>query len=180
MNPQRLLCATYETPKTTRVSHLSGEGKRATSHYDLPGRPLHVRYDLNTERSKRAVIALARTRLRSASRGFVRACRPDIATVSGPRRNLWVARWKGWLSSQELKEANQMLWGLVNLLRPDPGGRSATITCHEITFALAPIVPQPAAVEAVSKRKTAERRRGSKPPFVKTSARNPRREIVSG
>jgi predicted transcriptional regulator len=161
-------------------THQSGEGKRATSRYDLPGRPLHVRYDLNTERSRRAVIALSRTRLRSASRGFARACRPDTGTVSGPRRNLWVARWKGWLSQQELKEANQLLWRLVKLLRPKPGGGGAERTCHEFTFVLAPIVPQPVAVEAVSKRKAAKGHRAGRPALVKTSRRNPRKEITSG
>src|SRR6266536_2426836 len=85
----------------------SGEGTKPTARYDLPGRPLSVRYDLSTERSRRAVLALARTRLRSAARGFVRACRPETATVEGPRRNLWVARWKGWLSDRELGQANR-------------------------------------------------------------------------
>jgi DNA-binding transcriptional ArsR family regulator len=124
-------------------THHSGEGKRTTARYDLPGRPLSVRYDLGTERARRAVIALARTRLSSAARGFVRACRPDLATIEGPRRNLWVARWKGWLSDPELEEANRHLSRLIELLRHGAGRSSARRRCHEFTFALAPIVPQP-------------------------------------
>lgn len=129
----------------------SGEGKRTTARYDLPGRPLSVRYDLSTERTRRAVMALARTRLRSAARGVVRACRPDVATVEGPRRNLWVARWKGWLSDRELEEANRHLSRLIDLLRHRAGSSSARRRCHELTFALAPIVPQPRSAAPVAK-----------------------------
>src|SRR5438067_1865500 len=78
-------------------SRRSGEGRKATAYYDVPGRPMVVRLNLGTERTRKAVIALARIRLRSAARGFVRACRPDVATVEGPKRNLWMTRWKGWL-----------------------------------------------------------------------------------
>jgi predicted transcriptional regulator len=122
----------------------SGEGKKPTAWYDLPGRPLSVRYDLSTERSRRAVLALARTRLRSAARGFVRACHPESATVEGPRRNLWVARWKGWLSDRELEQANRHLARLIDLLRHEPGPPGARRRPHELTFAIAPIVPRSA------------------------------------
>ena len=134
-------------------THHSGEGKRTTARYDLPGRPLHVRYDLTSKRGKRAVIQLARTRLRSATRGFVRACAMKNVVVSGPHRNLWVARWKGWMSIQELAVANQLLWQLVNLLRPEPGGHRSDRKCHEFTFSLAPIVQWAPVVGAQQKRK---------------------------
>jgi predicted transcriptional regulator len=140
-------------------THHSGEGKRTTARYDLPGRPLSVRYDLSTERARRAVIALARTRLRSAARGFVRACHRDVATIDGPQRNLWVARWKGWLSDQELQEANKLLTQLINLLQHHAGASNARRRCHEFTFALAPIVPQPVLVEPIPMRK----RRANRP-----------------
>ena len=129
----------------------SGEGRKPTARYDLPGRPLSVRYDLSSERAKRAVIALARTRLRSAARGFVLACRPDVATVEGPRRNLWVARWKGWLSDRELEKVNGHLTKLVELLKHDAGPSRAGRRPHEVTFALAPIVPK--APPTVSRRR---------------------------
>lgn len=129
-----------------------GEGTRATASYDLPGRPLSVRYDLTSERARQAVIRLARIRLRSAARGFVRACHPEIAAIEGPRRNLWVARWKGWLSDQELEEANRHLTRLIELLRHDAGRPAARRRCHEITFAIAPIVPQPPPAEVAVRR----------------------------
>ncbi|MBA3346466.1 MAG: helix-turn-helix transcriptional regulator [Gemmatimonadales bacterium] len=143
-------------------THQAGEGKKLTARYDLPGRPLSVRYDLSTERARRAVIALGRARLRGAARGFVRACSPGIATLDGPRRNLWVARWKGWLSDRELEEANRHLSRLIDLLQhhagPAKGGRRA----HEITFAIAPIVARLPSVEPVAKRRKRTVRRGSR------------------
>lgn len=118
----------------------SGEGTRTTARYDLPGRPLSVRYDLSTARSRRAVIALARTRLRSAMRGFLRAARPELAVTEGPRRNLWVARWKGWLSPKELEAVNEHLSELIKLLRAEPGDPRFNRKAHELTFAIAPII----------------------------------------
>ena len=118
----------------------AGDGAKTTSRYDVPGRPLSVRYDLSTERSRRAVIALARSRLRSAARGFLRACHRDLATTEGPRRNLWVAHWKGWLSARELAEFNRHLNHLVNLLRRGAREKGAHRKAHEFTFALAPVV----------------------------------------
>jgi len=125
-------------------THHSGEGRKTTARYDLPGRPLSVSYDLSTERARRAVIALGRTRLRSAARGFERACRSGASTTEGPRRNLWVARWKGWLSNAELEEANAHLSRLIDLLQHDSGGPIEQRRLHEFTFALAPIVPKTA------------------------------------
>lgn len=121
-------------------SRRSGQGKKATAYYDVPGRPMVVRFDLGTRRTRKAVIALARIRLRSAARGFVRACRPDVATVEGPTRNLWVTRWKGWLSNRELEEANTHLARLIELLRHKAGPVSAKRKLHEFTFVLAPVV----------------------------------------
>jgi hypothetical protein len=118
----------------------SGHGTKTTAVYDVPGRPLSVRYDLTTASSRRAVVALARARLHSAERGFRKACRPGIAVVEGPRRNLWVAHWKGWLSPAELAEFNDHLHQLVNMLRG--GGRAKTKrrAPYEFTFALAPVL----------------------------------------
>jgi len=142
-------------------THHPGEGKKLTARYDLPGRPLSVRYDLSTERARKAVIALGRARLRGAARGFVRACHPGIATLDGPRRNLWVARWKGWLSNRELEEANRHLTRLIDLLQHQAGPAKVGRKAHELTFAIAPIVPTLPIGEPVPKRgKRAGRRAG--------------------
>lgn len=119
----------------------AGEGKKTAARYDLPGRPVLVRYDLSTPRARRAVVALGRTRLRAAARDFARACRPDVSVVEGPRRNLWAAHWQGWLSDRELEKANAHLEALVALLRPTPGPTNANRKLHALAFAIAPITP---------------------------------------
>ncbi|HEY1939634.1 MAG TPA: helix-turn-helix domain-containing protein [Candidatus Angelobacter sp.] len=121
-----------------RERQISKPGKKRTATYDLPGRPMSIRYTLDTEKQRRAVIALAQTRLRSAVRGFTRACRPEIAITSGLQRNLWVARWKGWLSDADLKQANRYLIKILNLFRHG-GARKQGRRPHEFTFALAPV-----------------------------------------
>jgi DNA-binding transcriptional ArsR family regulator len=120
----------------------SGEGKKMTAYYDPPGRPFAVHFDLSTKERKRAVVALARARIRTAARGFERACRPGAVKVDGPYRDLWATHLKGWLSDEELKEANELFARLIHLI-----GRSARKSVqdkksYEFTFVLAPILPK--------------------------------------
>lgn len=121
-----------------RERYVSKPGRKKTATYDLPGRPMSIRYKLDSEKQRRAVIALAQIRLRSAIRGVVRACRPEIAVTSGLRRNLWVARWKGWLSDAELEQANRYLYKMLDLFRHG-GTRKSGRRPYEFTFALAPV-----------------------------------------
>jgi hypothetical protein len=98
-----------------------------------------VRFDLSTARTRRAVIALGRTRLRSAGRAFARACQAEGAVVEGPDRNLWASSRTGWLSERELKEVNVLLRRLVDMLGRGEGSRSANRALHELTFVLTPV-----------------------------------------
>jgi len=126
-------------------SRQSGDGKKSTSSYDVPGRPLSVHFDLGTKRTRRAVVALARSRLKSAMRGFLRACHPDVSITDGPRRNLWATHWKGHLSAKELAEFNRHLVHLVDMLRRGTQQKGARGAAYEFTFALAPVVSAEAA-----------------------------------
>ena len=112
--------------------------KSTATHYDVPGRPLSVRFDVSTPRTRRAVIALARSRLRSAGRGFVRGCDPAIAVTQGARRNLWATHWKGWLSDKELEEANALLASLLELFGRGEKRDRRSRRPYEISFVVAP------------------------------------------
>ena len=116
----------------------SGEGKKTTAYYDVPGRPMIVRFDLSTTRTRRAVIALGRTRLRSAARQFARACQREGAVVDGPARNLWAASRTGWLSERDLTEVNVLLRRLVDMLGRRAGSKTANRKLHELTFVVTP------------------------------------------
>ena len=120
----------------------SGEGKKATAYYDPPGRPFAVHFDLSTKQRKSAVVALARARIRSAARGFERACRPGAVQIDGPHRNLWATRLKGWLSNEELKEANELFARLIHLIGRSGRESVQAKRSYEFTFVLAPIFPK--------------------------------------
>jgi DNA-binding transcriptional ArsR family regulator len=117
--------------------------RRQAARYEVVGRPIVVRFDLSTAKSKRAVLDLAHARLRSAARGFDRACHPQMAEVEGPRRNLWATRWKGWLSAGELEEVNRCFAKLIDAMHGQPGDAGQRRKCYELTFVFAPTVPQP-------------------------------------
>jgi DNA-binding MarR family transcriptional regulator len=122
-----------------RESRSIGTGRRATVKYEVPGRPLVVRFDFSTRTARQAVLSLAAARLRSAARGFARACHRQIAVVEGPRRNLWATRWTGTLTPQALEEANRLFARLIDLFGP----RHSSIKdeqLFELTFVLAPTV----------------------------------------
>jgi biotin operon repressor len=119
---------------------IRGMGVKPTAHYDLPGRPILVRYDLGSEKSRRAVIALGRARFRSGQRGFVRGCSSKSAVVEGPGRNLWVAHWKGWLTATDLGKANRLLHQLVDIFTPSVADSKDLRSPYELTFAVAPVI----------------------------------------
>ena len=121
-------------------TQVEGQGVKPTAHYDLPGRPFVVRYDLSTAKSRRAVIAIAKARFRSGQRGFLRAISSEGAVVSGPRRNLWVSHWKGWLTTTDLEKANRILRQLVAVFTPSAGESKASRSPYELTFAIAPLI----------------------------------------
>ncbi len=121
-------------------TQVEGKGVKPTAHYDLPGRPFLVRYDLSTPKSRRAVIAIGRARFRSGQWGFVRACSSPGAVVEGPRRNLWVAHWKGWLTVRDLEKANRLLAELVDVFTPSVDDTKKERSPYELTFAVAPVI----------------------------------------
>lgn len=122
----------------TRVEE---KGVKPTAHYDVPGRPILVRYDLSSPGTRRAVVAIGRARFRSGQRGFLRACSSEAAVVEGPRRNLWVAHWKGWLTKRDLEKANRLLTELVNVFTPSVGDSRKARSPYELTFGVAPVIP---------------------------------------
>ena len=121
-------------------TRVEGKGVKPTAHYDLPGRPFVVRYDLGSAKTRRAVIAIGKVRFRTGQRGFVRACSSSIAVVQGPRRNLWVAHWKGWLTPKDLEKANRLLNELVDVFTPPTGASRSSRLPYELTFAIAPVI----------------------------------------
>jgi DNA-binding transcriptional ArsR family regulator len=111
---------------------------RATAVYDVPGRPMFLRYELGDPRKVRAVTAYAGSALRIAHRRFAQGFKSDHAVVRGPARNLWAARWRGWLTQTELKKANVLLTRLAALARGGSSQRSGEAHLYDITWVLSP------------------------------------------
>jgi biotin operon repressor len=129
-----------------------GKGAKPTAHYDLPGRPFVLRYDLSSAKTRRAVVAIVKARFRAGQRGAIRAVSSDDAVVTGPRRNLWVAHWKGWLTEKDLEKANRLLAELVAVFTPPAGETTKKRAAYELTFAVSPVIP------ADSRKKRSSRR----------------------
>ncbi len=111
---------------------------RATAVYDVPGRPIFLRYELRDPGKVRAVTAYAGSALRIAHRRFAQGFKSDHAVVRGPARNLWAARWRGWLTQTELKKANVLLTRLAALARGGGSQRGGEAHLYDITWVLSP------------------------------------------
>jgi predicted ArsR family transcriptional regulator len=112
------------------------DGGRMVATYDVPGRPLRIRYDLSNRAGSRAVSRVTASMLRTANRGFARAAAKGDARVTGPRRELWAARTRGWLSEDGLKEVNETFARIIELLNSQPGPENAC--SYEVTLVLSP------------------------------------------
>jgi DNA-binding transcriptional ArsR family regulator len=112
---------------------------RAIPLYSVPGRPVFLRYKPAERANVVAVTRFAATTLRSANRGFARALAGGNVAVEGDERDLWVARWKGWLSKKDLREVNEHLARLILLLRDRSRADESVAELCELTFVLAPV-----------------------------------------
>jgi DNA-binding transcriptional ArsR family regulator len=117
-----------------------GEGRRREAVYSLPARDgLRLAYDPHDAANVEAVTEVVGSMLRVAGRDFVSGFRPELAVCEGPRRNLWAARLKGWLTGSELEEVHELLGRVSELL--DRPRESAEQRLHSLTFVLAPAPP---------------------------------------
>lgn len=111
---------------------------RATAVYDVPGRPIFLRYELGDPRKVDAVTAYAGSALRIAHRRFVQGFKSDDAVVRGPARSLWAARWRGWLTLTELRTANVLLTRLAALPRGGGSRGRGGARLYDLTWVLSP------------------------------------------
>lgn len=81
-----------------------------------PQRRLQVTYRTGDGDATRALNALVGNMLRSAQRDFAAASQDPGCVVTGPQRELWAGRCKGWLSPAELTRCNALLTELTGLL----------------------------------------------------------------
>ena len=130
----------YHLRVLTRVGLLCEKGTRATRRrdervYDVPGRPLKLRYEPGRASARGRVTRVASSMLRLAQRSFARGLADGGARVRGPDRNVWAARAKAWLTHAEVVRVNELLEEVMAVSRL---GRRPGASLHSITFVLAP------------------------------------------
>ena len=114
--------------------------KTGAARFDVPGRPMTLKYQLGSRPHARATTAVVATMLRSASRGFRRAYAPGLATVEGAYRNLRAGRRTAWLTRKDLRALNHHIERIHQLFGRGRPHRSGA-RLHEFTYVVAPCLP---------------------------------------
>jgi len=151
----------YHVRQLVRAGLLVAEDGDGAEQYRTPGRrALALDYRPDDPASARAVGRVAGSMLRIARRDFDAALAIPGVVAEGPRRALWAARAKGWVSRAELREINALLARLVDLVRRPRDRERAQLV--SLCFVLAPIEARPsrrAANGATRAKKPRPRRR---------------------
>lgn len=112
------------------------EGRHVSAVYDLPGRPVRLRYAAPASaKDLSAVVAAA---LRTGSREFAAGVREHLRSgAAEPPAGLWGARAKGWLTPREAAEVRGLLTEAMGILRRGaPREGAAPVS---LSLALAPV-----------------------------------------
>jgi predicted ArsR family transcriptional regulator len=129
--------------KVGLISRSMPKGKgagRPAAVFDVPGRPIFIHQGDLAGKAEDAVKAHLLSMLRNAGRGYVRAMNSKSAVRWGKRRNLWHARWKGWLNEGELEEVTKHLSRLIEMLENESAADHRGRKLYEVSFVLAPTI----------------------------------------
>jgi DNA-binding transcriptional ArsR family regulator len=110
---------------------------RREARFDVPGRPLFIRYAPGEAANRRAVVGVMDGMMRAARRDFIRGFRAGVE-AEGPRRRLWFSRVEGTLTDAEVESLNRLLSEALALVmaarrRPDANARR-----HQLTWVSSP------------------------------------------
>lgn len=116
------------------------EGRHVSAVYDLPGRPVRLRYGAPaTARDLSGVVAAA---LRMGTREFAAGIREHLRGGGGERpAGLWGARAKGWLTDAEVRRVEELLTEAMQVVRR--GAPRAGAGPVSLSFVLAPAEGNP-------------------------------------
>jgi DNA-binding transcriptional ArsR family regulator len=117
-----------------------GNGERRFRLSSPGGQPLRLVYRLECPGVPAALAKFARSLLKVAGEDFEAGMRKNGVATAGAKRELWIARNKGWLSDDELEEVNTLLLRLGELTsQPRSPGRERLAS---FAFALSPVAPR--------------------------------------
>ncbi len=125
------------------VEEVGGRAQKER-RYRLAGEgdaPLRLAYRSGADGNLAALNGFAQSLLQVAARDFEQALAEGEAALDGPRRELWTARNKGWVSSGDLEEINRLIERINALVsQPSAPDRRRLLT---FSFVLAPVNPRP-------------------------------------
>lgn len=110
---------------------------RPASWYDVPGRPMRIRYAPGVAATRRPMTRVVGAMTRLAARQFADGYRPGIR-VSGPARELWASRAEAWLTPTQLRHANELLVELFQLFTQSGRPARGRTQIRSLMFVLAP------------------------------------------
>jgi DNA-binding transcriptional ArsR family regulator len=119
------------------------------------GDRLRLRYRPGASANAEAVGRVAASVLRVSGRDFARALADPDVVVEGPRRELWVARGKGWVDADDLAEINRLLARMMELLQKPARDRRSKLIA--LSWVLAPLEAKPARRAPAAPRRTRKR-----------------------
>jgi DNA-binding transcriptional ArsR family regulator len=116
----------------------NGDGSRSETRFDVPGRPMYIRYLPHSSANRRAVVRVVEGMLRAARRDFARGFRAGVAG-EGPHRRLWASRVEGTLTSGEIARLNRLLSAALALVLAARRRGAPTACAHQLTWVSSPI-----------------------------------------
>jgi hypothetical protein len=111
---------------------------RSERFFDVPDRPLYLRYDPSSSANRNAVRRVVSGMVRSAMRDFVRGMERKGVRTSGPQRELWASRVQGRLATRDLEIVNALLQSLLDRLASRPHSQTVGTT-YQLTWLLSPL-----------------------------------------
>lgn len=115
------------------------DGRHVATVYDLPGRPMTLKYESEDPANLRAIANVLDGVLRLSKRDFSRCLGKPWAVTEGPKRNTWGGRTRGWLTPAEAEKINKHLSAISEIVRagrPRAGARPHALTCVMVPLAL--------------------------------------------
>jgi hypothetical protein len=112
---------------------------RPQTLFDVPARPVRLRYQPHSPTNRKAVQRVVDGMLRTARRDFSHGFVPGVE-VEGPRRELWAARAEANLTPSELEKLNRILAQALDLMTAARGREHAPSGArpHQLTFVSSP------------------------------------------
>ena len=104
------------------------------------GAPLRVIYKPSVPGVTSALTKFSQQLLHIAGQDFTAALMLPGVQLSGPRRQLWISRNKGWMSDTDLEEVNALLLRLGELASQSRSNERGQLI--SLAFSLAPVQPR--------------------------------------